>query len=435
MALANGRYLLRYKVLMINKSVMNISDENNEPIILRDLENRQVYMPGTTIAGAFRSYVKNNKKINDNELFGDKRLSRFFIYDSYAEFEKYETRPSVKIDERTGANKKNGKFDRAYISAGHKFNLNFEVYADSEEDKEIYKKVVYELLLALDNGDIMIGSYKSIGAGFMEIKDIFEEDIDLKDKKQLFSYLKKEEKYKRIEKSSLQYDDAENIVTFELKGNLKTPILIKGNDSLDYTRPDGENIINASGKYFIPGSSIKGVVRSESRKILKSLNKGYIEKNIFGSSNNDEDKSASKVRFFDAFIEKDLKAIYNRIKIDKFTGGVRKSAILNDEPLTGDIKIIAKYYCNYEEQDKDEKEKQCKEKEINTAIGLISIIFKNIAIGEVAFGSGNSIGRGRVDGKRLVIKKGNKTLYDYDFEKEKEIVNNLSLYISALREA
>ena len=424
MALANGRYLLRYKVLMTNKSVMNISDENDEPIVLKDLETRQVYMPGTTLAGAFRSYVKDNIDIDDKKLFGDKNLSKFFIYDSYADFEKYETRPSVKIDEHTGANEGKGKFDRYYVGAGHNFNLKFEVYADSEEDKESYKKVVYELLSALDSGDIMIGSYKSIGAGAMEIKEIAEEDIDLKNKKQLFSYLKGQEKYKKIEKSTLKKDNAENIVTFELKGNLKTPILIKGNDSLDYKRPDGENITNADGKYFIPGSSIKGVVRSESRKILKSLNKEYIEENIFGSSNdNVEDKSASKVRFFDAFIEKDLKAIYNRIKIDKFTGGVRKSAILNDEPLTGEIKLLAKYYCKGEE------------KEINTAIGLISVIFKNIAIGEVAFGSGNSIGRGRVDGKRLVIKKGNKTLYDFDFEKEKEIVNNLSLYISALKEA
>lgn len=424
MALANGRYLLRYKVLMTNKSVMNISDENDEPIVLKDLETRQVYMPGTTLAGAFRSYVKDNIDIDDKKLFGDKNLSKFFIYDSYADFEKYETRPSVKIDEYTGANEGKGKFDRYYVGAGHKFNLKFEVYADSKEDKESYKEVVYELLSALDSGDIMIGSYKSIGAGSMEIKEIFEEDIDLSDKKQLFSYLKGQEKYKKIEKSTLKKDNAENIVTFELKGDLKTPILIKGNDSLDYKRPDGENITNADGKYFIPGSSIKGVVRSESRKILKSLNKEYIEENIFGSSNdNVEDKSASKVRFFDAFIEKDLKAIYNRIKIDKFTGGVRKSAILNDEPLTGEINLLAKYYCKGEE------------KEINTAIGLISVIFKNIAIGEVAFGSGNSIGRGRVDGKRLVIKKGNKTLYDFDFEKEKEIVNNLSLYISALKEA
>lgn len=423
MALANGKYLLRYKVLMTNKSVMNISDENDEPIVLKDLESRQVYMPGTTLAGAFRSYVKDNIDIDDKKLFGDKNLSKFFIYDSYADFEKYETRPSVKIDEHTGANKEKSKFDRYYVGAGHKFNLKFEVYADSEKDKENYKKVVYELLSALDSGDIMIGSYKSIGAGAMEINDIAEEEIDLEDKKQLFSYLKGEEKYKKIEKSTLKKDNAENIVTFELKGDLKTPILIKGNDSLDYKRPDGENITNADGKYFIPGSSIKGVVRSESRKILKSLNKGYIEENIFGSSDNDEDKSASKVRFFDAFIEKDLKAIYNRIKIDKFTGGVRKSAILNDEPLTGEIKLLAKYYCKGEE------------KEINTTIGLISVIFKNIAIGEVAFGSGNSIGRGRVDGKRLVIKKGNETLYDYDFEKKKENVNKLNVYISVLKEA
>ena len=115
MAIAKGRYLLCYKIKLKNKTVMNVSDENKEPIIIEDLEKNNVYLPGTTMAGAFRSYIKNN--INEklaNELFGfDNNMSKILIYDSYAELKSYEVRPAVNINSFTGSSKDNGKFERS----------------------------------------------------------------------------------------------------------------------------------------------------------------------------------------------------------------------------------------------------------------------------------------------------------------------------------
>lgn len=424
MAIAKGRYLLCYKIKLKNKTVMNVSDENKEPIIIEDLEKNNVYLPGTTMAGAFRSYIKNN--INEklaNELFGfDNNMSKILIYDSYAELKSYEVRPAVNINSFTGSSKDNGKFERSYIGAGHKFNVNFEIYAEDLEKKQQYKDAIYKILSAIDHGDIMMGSYKSIGAGLFKIEDIQEMETDLNDKKQLFNHLKRMDNFKRLKKENILTSYSLNTVTFELLGNMKTPILVKGYDSLDYNKADGENIINSKGEYFIPGSSIKGVIRNEGAKILKYAKKDKLVDDLFGSSKDSNKKSASKVKFFDAIISDNKISTYNRIKIDKFTGGVRKGALLNEQPLMGKIKLVSKYtFTNEDNVSKSE-------------IALLAIIFKNIAIGQIPFGSGSSIGRGRISGNSLKIKKGNELLYDYDFTNNIEKINKLSEYIKALKE-
>lgn len=420
MAIANGRYLNRYRVELINKTVMNISNENNEPIVLEDEDNMKVYLPGTTMAGAFRSYVLNNynSKLAD-EMFGaNNNISKVFVYDSYSELKSYEIRPAVCINKFTGASKDKGKFDRSYVAAGHKFKLNIEVYSDTKTKREEYREAIYGILSAVNNGDIMIGSYKSIGAGVFEIECVQEEELDLCNKKDLLEYLLRKDKYKNLDKGKILNTKSTKIVTFELLGHLKTPILIKGYDSLDYNRPDGENM-RTKNKYFIPGSTIKGVIRNEAERVLNSINKIELADDIFGASKESEKKSASKIRFIDTTIDNNLQSVYNRIKIDKFTGGVRKTALLNEEPLMGDVKIIGKY--RFDENNTNSK----------AEVGLLSIIFKNIAIGEISFGGGTSIGRGRIDGKMLQIKKGNKVLFKYDFEKE-QCENNLQEYIDAL---
>lgn len=420
MAIANGRYLNRYRVELVNKTVMNISNDYKEPLILEDEDNMKVYLPGTTMAGAFRSYISDNYNVKlAEEMFGaNNNISKVFVYDSYSELKSYEIRPAVCIDKFTGASKDKGKFDRSYVAAGHKFKLNLEVYSDTEDKREEYREAIYSTLAAVNNGDIMIGSYKSIGAGCFEIECVQEEELDLHNKNDLLGYLLRKDKYKNLDKDKILNKKSSNVVTFELLGHLKTPILVKGYDSLDYTRPDGENM-RAKDKYFIPGSTIKGVIRNEAERVLKSLNKVELVDDIFGVSKKNGEKSASKIRFFDTNIDKDLKSIYNRIKIDKFTGGVRKTALLNDEPLMGDVKIIGKY--RYDEDNMYSK----------SEVGLLSVIFKNIAIGEISFGGGTSIGRGRIDGKMLEIKKGDEVLFKYDFEKE-QCDNNLNEYIAAL---
>ncbi|WP_374048609.1 RAMP superfamily CRISPR-associated protein [uncultured Clostridium sp.] len=104
--------------------------------------------------------------------------------------------------------------------------------------------------------------------------------------------------------------------------------------------------------------------------------------------------------FEDGIIDKkENENIYYRIKIDKFTGGVMRGALLKERPVVGQVIIKLKYKKSKGEENKD-----------NKALGLLSLIFRDLAIGDLPIGSGSSIGRGRLKGEKISITNGkNKT--------------------------
>ncbi|WP_349406313.1 RAMP superfamily CRISPR-associated protein, partial [Clostridium perfringens] len=171
----------------------------------------------------------------------------------------------------------------------------------------------------------------------------------LTNKNDLFKYLKGENKFEEKAIGTLKniaFDS--NDVTFVLEGNLKTPILIKGEGLMDADRPDGEHIKNINGDYIIPGSSLKGVLRAQGERILGYFNKSNFSKELFGSEDKDK-KIASKLKCFDSVISNSKEGVYHRIKLDKLTGGVRKSALFDDKVVLGRVKLESKIKGNDEE--------------------------------------------------------------------------------------
>lgn len=107
---------------------------------------------------------------------------------------------------------------------------------------------------------------------------------------------------------------------FELKNNikiyfdiiLKEPLNIKLNEDIENNKDDKKNIIKIlksgknKGELYIPGSTLKGVFRSEFENISKYLN--YKNDDLFGSL-----EKKSRIHFNDAF----LKNIENRKSMNK----------------------------------------------------------------------------------------------------------------------
>ena len=118
MSLKNNRYATIIKIKMVNKGPMKIG--NGDDGLLMDLVSNNPYLPGTSIAGAMRSYASSN--FNDRavkDLFGhDDRESNIYISDSYASNKKeIEYRPGVKIDNRFGVNELGGYFERELLGS------------------------------------------------------------------------------------------------------------------------------------------------------------------------------------------------------------------------------------------------------------------------------------------------------------------------------
>lgn len=426
MAIKNGKYITEYYVEIENISPLTIGDSDNEPII--DEEDNTVNIPGTTIAGAFKSFIVKNvcdPKI-EKELFPyekNKESSKVYFYDSVAKFIGYEIRPAVCINGETGANE--NKFERIFISRNHKFQLKIELYNDDKEMILLFEKAINSCIVALDEGNISIGSYKTLGAGIFKVNDIRIKRYNINEKKDLFKYLKddKESKTVLIEKLKENSFNNEEVVTFILEGKFKTPVLIKGYSTLSYKDADGTPLQDIYGDYIIPGSSIKGAIENEGEKILTYFNKGELKDIIFGCSGDAKnDGSISKLVVFDSVISKDEaeEIIYNKIHIDKFTGGVSRSALMTDKTIKSNITIKAKYNkCKNEIIDKN-------------AIALISLIFRNISVGNLSIGGGYSIGRGRILGNSLIIEDNGNVIFDGDISNNKITINKLDDYIEQL---
>ncbi|MDU1443557.1 MAG: hypothetical protein E6916_08585 [Clostridium cochlearium] len=76
-----------------------------------------------------------------------------------------------------------------------------------------------------------------------------------------------------------------------------------------------------------------------------------------------------------------------------------RGALLKERPVVGQVIIKLKYKKSKGEENKD-----------NKALGLLSLIFRDLAIGDLPIGSGSSIGRGRLKGEKISITNGkNKT--------------------------
>lgn len=420
MALKDRKFITQLKLEMENISPLHIGTDNGD--ILIDKEENTAYIPGTTLAGAFRGYLTQNCYENISKLFGEgSNMSKVFLYDSFSKLRGMEVRPSVRIDKELGAAKDGGKFERNFITNNHKFTLEIEIFAANDDEAEDYKKAIYSCIVGLNNGDITLGSFKSSGAGVFKVNKIEESVINLENKKEFFSYLKKENQFKTIamdvvNKNSFSTSD----ITFRLDGVLDTPLLIKGEDEMDADTVDGAQIKNNNGDYIIPGTSLKGVIRAQAERILSYHNKNEVSKYIFGSEDNKEKKIASIFKAFDSVIKDKKEGVYNRIKIDKFTGGVIKGALMNDEPVMGNVILEGK--LKYTEGTKNEK----------TAVAVLGLVFRDIAMGSLSLGSGYNIGRGRIKGEKLIITKGKEIIYEYDFNNKELKVDDLKVYFEVL---
>src|SRR5690554_1977304 len=157
-------------------------------------------------------------------------------------------------------------------------------------------------------------------------------EYDFKDLNNLHKYLKRQEVNKKDIMAEINKDYNEiDYVEFTMEGQLTTPLLIKSPKSFDHNEADDISMKTSSGKYIIPGSSFKGVLRSRIESIANYF--GILDKaqGLFGQvEREDKDHILSRVFVKEAEIDnsKYLESVeYNRIKLDKFTAGVKYGSL------------------------------------------------------------------------------------------------------------
>ncbi|NBD31867.1 MAG: hypothetical protein GVY17_02555, partial [Cyanobacteria bacterium] len=131
------------------------------------------YIPGTSLAGALRGWMERLlAESTINRLWGFQeqeqgQASLIIIDDAEIEPKEIaiEIREGVGIDRNTGTAAERFKYSRAILPKGVSFPLN--ITLDSQTDQKPHD--LWQLLLALEKGDIRIGAAKTRGLGKVQL--------------------------------------------------------------------------------------------------------------------------------------------------------------------------------------------------------------------------------------------------------------------------
>lgn len=427
----------QYLISLKNISPFRIGNgaEGNDLLLV----DKHALINGTSIAGAFRKFLESKKNSIFSKVFSnDGDISSVYFYDSYSleeiKNEDLKLRDHVKIDYKSSTSLDRCLFSEYYISEGKQFDIAFEIRAFKIDD-EIYDELctlIEDFIYLLSDGKITLGSNTTFGFGeFEAVDDLYEKEFDLSKKEELDEYLSLE----KIEKKNLIKTNQRKVESEEIeinfKGYCEDGLIVRGKVEKELTSESNkeksdrkksvQNSYVEDEFYVIPASTIKGVVRSYIYKIYETLNKEDLADidQIFGNRDNEnKDKIQGKVIFHDVKVsmikDKNIQT-YNRIKIDRFTGGAAEGGIFSENLVIAnknnpvEIKITLK-----EDSDK--------------ALALILLTLRDIGLGYVSLGSGDGVGYGIFKGISICINGGKYKECKVDFKSEMELKGDLDVF-------
>lgn len=384
------------------------------------------FIQASSIAGALRDSLSYDERIQ-KELFGSAdpeednqnalgTNSRVYFSDGFfVDSSLYtELRPRVRIDkisgtcqiaELKGKDKKSGqKFEMELIAAGSQFEFSAYLF---EADKNLTEPLE-DALGRLHVGDIQFGGQKNNGCGYIKLISVKKAIYDMEDKKDRILWIDESKEMTDILPYLMKPENrSEDRIRFELSGRTEGGILVKTIAVTDFgeNEPDSANIRNIKHQYILPASSIKGVIRGQIEKIVAYRGmQPFVIQSLFGTGPDGENQGIQgKVRFLDSVIgesgDNECVIPQSRIHIDKFTGGVMYGSLFSEKPAYGKITIC------FDIQDGNGKEK-----------GLLLMALRDIGMGLIPLGSGSSIGRGYINGEKIVVWKGNKKLAEINLK-------------------
>lgn len=432
---------VNYRILA--KTISPVSIMNGEENLKIDPITGEFYIPGSSIAGAFRNYYEKviDKRADkeNNKLFGGKNsgMSQILFYDAQIctglndideknecieviKKDKISQRPGIKIDKSFMTSEKGAKFQRKYL--GEEVLFLFEISLNCYEDENYIKmqEDAERLIQAFANGDILLGNSKTVGFGKFSVISVYKKEADLSSFNGMINYLLRGIKSVDITESILTREYESSYVRFKIKAEIITPLLIK-DEAIHLTdEPDGLNIKDSLGNSLIPGSSIKGALRAQSERIINTFPNidREVFTNIFGKESQNGEGHISRLNCFDTKIVNIKKGVYNRIKSDYFTGGTVQSALMDEETVMGSVDME----CTLDKSDLEDYKKE---------VGLLLLVLRDLCTGDLNLGGGYAIGRGYLLASSITLYDRKQMVYDFNSPFE-EVEREFNMYIKEL---
>ena len=393
------------------------SRSNDKDIKVQKNKQGDPFIPGTSMCGVLRCFAEENMDVDINLLFGgssdDADQSVLQIYDTVLKEASLSYRDGVAINYYTGVANDGSKYDYEIVDKGEGiFRLEAVIRQKHIQKKDEIRKAVVTIKNKLIEG-IQIGAMTAKGLGMVELHDVNLGYFDLESNEADVKAWFMSPEVDGISASDRMQDEMDEdtsneVPLFEGEFELRSTMIIR-TDNMDI--PEDENnhidkvfLKNSSGKYVVPGSSLKGVLRHQAQYILEKLwkdNEDLVKKflnNLMGYSVNIENRKKSRFYVYESVLNDTVQEKINtRNRIDRITGGVMAHALFTTVPVyqreTGKPAIKIKYYIKPES---GRQETDCNNS--YAEIGLALLLFRDLWQGRIAIGGETSVGRGTLKG-------------------------------------
>ena len=398
----------RYQDRIIGKIILQATLRNETPLLIGrgggdavDIEVMRLpdgkpYIPGSSIAGCLKRFLSGE----DGYFWGKTGKGEQHPLQSHVSFrdltpeqpfekEQITMRDGVKIDYKTGTAEDGKKYDYQIVEPGINFPFNAEITLRASMQEDV-ADLVAQIKAALENPVFRVGANTNTGFGKLTCENFQAYHFRFPDQADAwFEYLDtgvftiSPETIKEI---TVQPQGQFSIrATFRLKSSLMIGAYNTGNGD----EPDKSQL--KSGKRFVlPGKSIRGAIRHRAWKIWNIWGKSPRDfDDLFGVVDEKQRKQTRSRLRIEEFLFKDNeveKMIQNRIRIDRFTGGVISGALFNSEPVwTTNQEAIQLTFTILKSATSEEKK-------------LLLLLLKDLWLGDLAIGGEKNVGRGVLKG-------------------------------------
>ena len=369
-------------------SPLNVSSGENiltDMDVLRDAEGNP-FIPGTSVAGAFRGYQKE-KEDRDN-LFGYSdgntgRMSPVYVSDIYFTGT---VNPAIRdgISLNEGRQVQN-KFDCEILETGVQGILRLEFVIRERDSEETIRRGIKTAIAGLGEGEIRFGAKKTRGFGKINVRRVCEKEFQ---REQLAEWLKFQAGGQKADDGAWQdYQEwKENVSLSKQFLTITVPLIQEGGISIRrYSAKPNEadfEHITCNGQPVIPGSSWNGIFRSAARELLTELKCRKMTAQINKWFGFVEGKNAcqSQVVFSESILRNADAIPMTRNRISRFDASTEEGALYTEIAYfngTTDLNISNR------------------KKENDQALaGLVLLLIRDLQNGYLAVGGQTAVGRG-----------------------------------------
>lgn len=399
-------------------SPLNVSsgeDEWTDADLLRD-GNGDVFVPGSSLAGAMRAYIKKEK--NESCLLGytkheengldTGKMSALFISDlTFDEPTLSGVRDGVELNAQKTA-KTESKYDMEILEAGSKAHFFLELTVREQDNEAEMRQEIGKIFRGINEGEIRLGSKKTRGFGKFKILSVAEKEYtkenytDYANAYQNDSWKNAENKLKKWMENA---DWTPSMIHIEVPLRMKGGISIrryaakKGEpDYVQLTRPviQRDENGNETGKNEIavlPGNRLTGAIRHRMETIIGELKEAGVKlpknsadadiiKRVFGYVDGNQG-CASNIIVHEADIKGAKPLTMVRTGVSRFESAVKKGSLYTEKTyVDGTLNVRIDVRKGNRTQDEE------------WILGILLLVLKELQSGLLAVGGQTAIGRG-----------------------------------------